>query len=237
MFLQKPTLGTQLNRSDSLNNPVLDLLMNEGHGDRVNDLSGNGNNGTLHGFDFPPTVASGWNPGMDGIALNFDGIDDYIDCGNDASLDVALGDFSVEIVFKTPVSLQGLMDKIAYGWYSYFSGGKLLIGFVADAGAISVVSSIVVTDDEWHRAILNVESDVASIHIDGVQRSGNTDISGYRATNPNSTLHIGYMAYGYLVDDNNYFKGSIARARILPRCMSAFEVMRTQINPYGVYLQ
>jgi hypothetical protein len=51
-----------------------------GNGLVLRDLSGHGNHGKLHG---PKWVAN-----VGGHALRFDGEDDYVDCGNDASLDI-----------------------------------------------------------------------------------------------------------------------------------------------------
>jgi hypothetical protein len=53
----------------------------EGSGTVANDSSGNGNTGTLNG---DPQ----WVIGYYGSALEFDGIDDWLDCGNDPSLDL-----------------------------------------------------------------------------------------------------------------------------------------------------
>jgi len=52
----------------------------EGRGEVLQDLSGNGNDGTIHGARW---VSSG-----DGHALKFDGVDDYVDCGAGESLDL-----------------------------------------------------------------------------------------------------------------------------------------------------
>ena len=53
----------------------------EGSGTTVTDASGNGNNGTLNG-------GPQWVAGNFGGALEFDGTDDYVDCGSDPSLDL-----------------------------------------------------------------------------------------------------------------------------------------------------
>jgi hypothetical protein len=53
----------------------------EGSGTVAKDSSGHGNDGTLNG-------GPQWVPGYSGGALKFDGTDDYVDCGNDASLDL-----------------------------------------------------------------------------------------------------------------------------------------------------
>lgn len=52
----------------------------EGKGAVLNDSSGHSNNGNIHGAQW---VKSG-----KGHALRFDGVDDYVDCGNDPSLDI-----------------------------------------------------------------------------------------------------------------------------------------------------
>ena len=46
----------------------------ENNGDTAYDRSGNGNDGTIHG--------ASWTTGISGNALSFDGVDDYVDIGN-----------------------------------------------------------------------------------------------------------------------------------------------------------
>jgi hypothetical protein len=53
----------------------------EGSGTAALDSSGNGNDGTFNGNPQ-------WVVGYFGGALEFDGIDDWLDCGNDPSLDL-----------------------------------------------------------------------------------------------------------------------------------------------------
>ncbi|MHC4168510.1 MAG: hypothetical protein ACYSWQ_16280 [Planctomycetota bacterium] len=53
----------------------------EGSGTTAFDSSGNGNDGTLNG-------GPNWVVGYLGGALEFDGSDDWVDCGNDPSLDL-----------------------------------------------------------------------------------------------------------------------------------------------------
>ena len=56
----------------------------EREGNRADDLSGNGNDGTLIGNPE-------WVEGRFGSALRFDGADDYVDCGNAEMLQIATG--------------------------------------------------------------------------------------------------------------------------------------------------
>ncbi len=64
-FQQKPLLGEQVNWAHPLSKGLVGLwLLNEGSGNRVFDLSGNGNTGTITGAD--------WVPGKYGHSLRFD---------------------------------------------------------------------------------------------------------------------------------------------------------------------
>ena len=236
MFLSKPMLGTQLDRSDSLNNPVLDLLMNEGHGDRVNDLSGWGNHGTLHGFDFPPSQTSGWNPGMDGVALTFDGVDDYITVPDSPSLN-RTDAITIDVCVK-PSSLmagdgiEGIVQKYSSsGGYmlSFPYGASTKINWILRHGSDStnLASTYELPLNKWARVVGTFRRPDMRLYINGILNA--SDSFDYLITDSTTDLQIGR----YL----KYVDGAIARARILPRAMSAFEVMQTQINPYGAYLQ
>ena len=60
---------------------VLHCTFDEGSGSVVKDISGNGNDGTINGAEFVKLKS--------GYALRFDGVDDYVDCGEGPSLDIA----------------------------------------------------------------------------------------------------------------------------------------------------
>lgn len=78
IFGQKPLLGTPLKKGHPLAKGLVGCwLFNEGSGDKVADLSGNGSTGTFTG-SAPPT----WVSGRRGSATNHTGSDGYIDCGN-----------------------------------------------------------------------------------------------------------------------------------------------------------
>lgn len=72
-YRQKPMLGRLVDWSDPLSDGLVGLwLMNEGSGDKVFDLSGNGNTGTL-------TSGPIWTAGNTGPAISFDGATTYIE--------------------------------------------------------------------------------------------------------------------------------------------------------------
>jgi hypothetical protein len=53
------------------------------------DSSPYGNDGTVY--------ETAWTTGKINGALSFDGVDDYVDCGNDTSLDFSTEDFSISV--------------------------------------------------------------------------------------------------------------------------------------------
>lgn len=59
---------------------VLILHFDEGSGTIAKDESGHGNDGTIYGAT--------WTTGISGKALQFDGVDDYVDCGSDTFDDI-----------------------------------------------------------------------------------------------------------------------------------------------------
>ena len=78
----KPTRGICLNRSHPLSRGLVGLwLFNEGSGNKVFDLSGNGNTGTLQG------TTPSWTSGKYGSAVLLPGTDEYINCGSKAIFD------------------------------------------------------------------------------------------------------------------------------------------------------
>ena len=81
---------------------------NSGKGSTVYDDAGCGNYGVIHG-------ASWTEDGKYGDALNFDGVTDYIDCGNDESLQVS--DFTVNMWLNPSAfteTRRGIIQKTDY---------------------------------------------------------------------------------------------------------------------------
>jgi len=87
MWTNKPPLGTQLNLAHPLSRGLIGYWpMNERMGDKVNDISGNRNTGACMAMSFPPAATSGWNPGLKGSCLSFDGTSDYINVNHNVML-------------------------------------------------------------------------------------------------------------------------------------------------------
>lgn len=79
------------------------------------DLSGNGNDGQLMNFDF--TEDSGWGDG----GLNFDGVDDYVYCGNGESLNIT-DDLTIEMLVYVPED--GKFGGVVKGSLGFWAGNS-----------------------------------------------------------------------------------------------------------------
>jgi len=74
--------------------------MNYNIGDKIPDLSGNSNHGTLSPI-YPcdsPTLVDSFDK-KQGKAILFNGLSNFLDCGNNPSLNLT-GDFSIELIFS-----------------------------------------------------------------------------------------------------------------------------------------
>ena len=237
MWLQKPPLGVPLDWSNPLNKGlVMHLATNEGHGDHLNDLSMNGNHGTIQNMAFPSTAASGWNPGRAGVGLNFDGIDDHVNCGNNALLQLIT---AMTISFCANVGIQSVdypkvMERGAWGVGGYYVDISGVIGTTeaqlrfGRIGGSDAVSPIIPYNP-------NVENIFVFV-IDAVADEGKAYLNGNNVgvLSPISVYVPGSFDF-YMVNDRS-FVGSIDQVRILNRAWTAKEVLEYYINPWSVYL-
>ena len=237
MHFQKPILGTQLDWSNPLNDGcVMHLGLLEGHGDKVQDLSMKRNHGTLNGFAFPPTVASGWNPGQTGVGLNFDGSSDYIDCGNDASLDIT-DEITVSVLVKTKGSSSrvtpGVISKRTDGfgliWMNQAEDTVYARIYQSDGTSINT-DAFLISQNVFHNIVLKADNsdNKVRIYLDSIEQGTAKAYDGTIKTGT-SDLLVGKQSV-------DYFNGSISDVRIHNRALSAKEVLDYYINPYSVYL-
>ncbi|MCH8219568.1 MAG: hypothetical protein IH892_22680, partial [Planctomycetes bacterium] len=192
--------------------------LNEGAGTTSADVSGNGSEGTLNGDP-------GWVPGKFGNALEFDGSDDYVDCGNSPILDLGAGDFTISAWVKT--SARGGETIFAKGGddgggirYRLYIEGNPGVKILVDDNSTKYdpEGNIPVEDGQWHHLVGMRDGTALRVFIDGIEDEGvtahgestipdNYDISGTSqygayigAVTTNSTGSL-YKFYSGLIDD------------------------------------
>lgn len=238
MLVQKPPLGTPLDFDNPLNKGcAMHLAMNEGHGDVVRDLSMNGNNGTLKNVAFPSTAASGWNPGMSGVGLNFEaGGSNYIDCGTNPSL--IQSKISVSVWFRKKTDHIGQLitstltdaTKTDFSMFLYtnnrlyFDVGNGVASGRSYFGAGEVNSG-------WNHAIGTYDGSNVLLYLNGVLTTNASVLTG-DISRSGASVYVGTHS-GF----TNYLNASIDQVRIHNRALTAKEVMDYYINPWQVYEQ
>lgn len=99
-------------------------LFDGGKGDTAKDSSGNGNSGTL--INGPK-----WVDGKFGDALQFDGVDDYVEVSASKSLEMGKSDLTLSFWFKTKNSkhqrplTKGAVDTAREGYASFMRDNVL----------------------------------------------------------------------------------------------------------------
>lgn len=193
-----------------------------GSGNTWNDISGNGNNGTLNGG----TAYSS----SDGGALSFNGSNSYVNITNNSQLQIT-GSSTIEFWIK-PTNLaagrQNIIDKTYGGEFAFTQETDGSISyFYGTSGVLAMpyqgfsTSPTVATQGQWqHFAIVrNLTNSKLYWYKNGVLV--NSVAASYTAAAPTSNnINIGLGYTGV------YYNGLISSAHIYNRALSAAEIQQ-----------
>lgn len=187
----------------------------EGTGSKAYDWSGNLNNGTLTDMNTTGNATSGWN-NTDckfGSCLIFDGVNDYVDIGNDASLNYVSGNpLTVEGWFYSNGDWQGgLVGKHPWAYLLANYDANNLQLFVD--GITRLLTTV--PKNQWVHIAISYDGASGIMYVNGVQSGASETFSIPSSTAQN---YIGYDNRGY------YFKGTIDEVKIWNRSLTADEV-------------
>jgi len=193
---------------DDLSGPIID------------DHSGQNNNGTASGGVTYGIQGKIW------TALEFDGSSGYVNCGNNAILDISTGDFTVGAWVKLPtIPVDGFfVDK---GTGNLFDGyGLAIIGgkfaFVTDGdggsgGKVTLTAADNAVGDTWYHVVGVRVGGVKTLYINKVAEPTQTDARDLSDTS--QPLYIGRA-----VNDSDYFQGTIDEVVVYNRGLSQSEI-------------
>ncbi len=260
LWKQKPPQGTPLIPK----HPHLDgleawWLFQEGGGDQVYDLSGNGNTGTLNNFAFPATTSSGWNPGKSGLALAYDGANDYVNVGTMGdfgnNLDSNYFTFSCWLQSSITTSVFYLTGTISDGGNTFvavsvnndvhagggannLSGGRISLARRDEDGQIrfgAVKTNTGVTDGDWHHLLVMMSCDDFQVWLDGQIQQFTTHTAG----NPDNMANFQYPLY---IGAENVrgaltlpFNGLMDDVRIHNSALTSGEIFDLYINSFAAF--
>ena len=180
------------------------------------------NHGTIMG---EPEVVDGWI----GDALQFDGIDDGVNCGQDPSLDLGKEDFTLEAWFRGGTQTSSwpcifrkgnaLCDTCPPGYAIFWAGNQWTLALDAsnqagDQDRVTVASGPYM-DEEWHHIVGTRDKDKTYLYLDGVLV--NSGVNNDRNINTGSSLFI---------SSDTSFNGAIDEVKIYNRALSEGEIQR-----------
>lgn len=182
------------------------------------DVSGNGNTGTLINSPAYTSGISGY--------FTFDGVDDYVNCGNNSSLQQASA--ITMSAWVNPTSTTGLGNIMAK---NYNSGYRFRI----DTGQLwwyvsgNAIMGGSVPNGSWSYCTVTGSSSGLSAYVNGVLVASNS--SAFTPSAPGS----GDLLIGSLSAASEVFNGKIAMTSMYSRALSVTEILQNYNATRGRY--
>ena len=195
------------------------LWLLDREGDVARDSSGNGNDGTL-------VNGPRWGIGKRNGALEFDGVDDYVDCGNDASLNP---EDSITIVawFKAnelpstyPRIVSKETDTTANPYNILVRQSDSVVRFLLGDGLTEYgAGDAAIALDTWYHVAATYDGSTMKVYLDGTL-SGTRDL--VFALPPRTTS----VLIGSNPSNNRQFSGIIDELAIFSVALSQEDIER-----------
>jgi hypothetical protein len=170
-------------------------MLNESSGTNAADSSGNGRNGTLINME-----SSDWVPGKLHNCLLFDGVNEYVDCGNIAGFE-RTQPFSLECWFQTSAINIYLMSKFTTALVGYAitinASGQINFSLYSTLNNIQRITTGVYNNGAFHHVIVTYD--------------GSSNVSGMKIYVDNvlvSTTTVGTAITGTLINATNFRIGT-----------------------------
>ncbi len=195
------------------------------------DLSGHGNNGTITGATFTDGV-----PGTGGSALSFNGVGDYVDAGNNESLNITNAITASAWIKPTTTGQVGSVLEKGDTFNPPAEGYLLLV--ISDAmywrigdGTDNDRLNPSFTSTDWTQVVGTFDGDRLIMYFNGIEvASKNTSLESIAVSG--STLKIGRRSAA----NTQYFNGLIDDVRIYSRALTASEIQTLYAETKDKYL-
>jgi len=198
----------------------------DGSGTVAIDGSGNGNNGTLVNG---PT----WVDGTSGKCLDFDGTNDYVNCGSDDSLRIT-GDRTlcawIELSAATypnaatnwHIAYNENYHYYGFAWRIDGSSGKQYFRNSQAGGSTSITSTTAIGNNTKHFVAVVIEAGTLTFYLDGV-----ADGSGA------ITAQVASLFDFHISNASQGFDGKIDEFRIYNQALTSSEIKALYLYPAG----
>jgi len=191
--------------------------LDEGEGTTALDWSGKGNHGTI-------LNGAQWVEGYEAGALDFDGTDDYIDCGNNNNAFDITGQITVASwvnIRSVPVAWAAIIAKGENAWRVSCNGTATSFHFGItwwETANYAANGSTEVALNEWHHVCGTYDGATINLYLDGVVDATTA-----------STAGLGISTTNFLIGENpeatgRYWDGLIDEVKIYNRALTQQEI-------------
>lgn len=217
-WVNKPMLGRQINWSHpSAKGLVGCWLMNEGSGNKVLDLSGNGWDGTFQNDTH-------WVPGKFGSALDFDGTGDYV------STNLAVGT-TMYVSFWVKPDVINIDKAVMFSWRGVYLDSVMFYSskwnFWSSGGGFDInPASPTPVVGKWHHVVAGFETGVAAyLYVDGQLIGSDSSIT---------TPTINVVSFGGTTQ-GDCLNGQIDNVMVFNRVLSASQIAQLYQNSFYMF--
>ncbi|MBI2928666.1 MAG: LamG domain-containing protein [Verrucomicrobia bacterium] len=191
----------------------------EGSGVILRDVSGHGHDGRIHGARYVPRGR--------GSCLEFDGVDDFVDCADPSGALDTRGAVTLEAWVCPAHRVSGEAGIAGKHFESY------LLSYYADGQCWWYVSSggnnakSLLTPGAWHHVVGTFDGTALRLYLDG--QLANASPSKFATAKPGKNFFLGCVLGDPNATDPNYsrstfFPGQIDEVRVYGRALSEAEV-------------
>jgi hypothetical protein len=213
---------TQCQSTQTISGLVSHWKFDEGSGTTAYDSAGT-NNGTL-------TNGPTWKTSADCISggcLQFDGVNDYIDCGNGQDLNFSTGDFSYSLWFKIPSITNTYYVIFNKESPDYLKGVNLfvwnlenkLVAQIRGGSPVNIYSNSAIIPNRFYHVVIVRSGSNGYMYLNGELQSS---FSSNWAQDVNTTKSLQF-AYQNTTSPN-MFNGSLDEVSVYSKALSVQEV-------------
>ena len=187
-----------------------------GSGTTWTDVSGNSNTGTLTNG---PTFNS-----SNGGNIVFDGVDDYVSCGNNSNLQIDQGTISSWVKTTSPgAGFRGIITK--QNNYALFTNDSVLVTY--DWGNTQIRSTgINIADGTWKNVAMSFTTNTGTPSNNAIIYLNGSAILTTTIKQLNNTVEVQLARGGVSAGSTQLLNGNISTGLVYNRALSATEILQ-----------
>jgi len=216
------------------NGQVGNWLFYSGAGDRLYDFSRYGNHGDI--------IGPKWADGLYGWALDFDGVDDYVNMGNPPSLNPDYITLLAWVMGRNfdGDTLKSVIEKpytsFTDPWHQYVLGyahntNKPYVGISVGGSLYDMDGATTLTNGNWYHLALTFDGSYLRLYVNGEEDSNSPVSASGTLDSYDTDFELGRIS----TDSGHEVDGIVKYARTYDRGLSATEISQYFENTRSIF--